>query len=82
MVQLHIFHTGTFRNIASAHISTYNLLVFTGITINGKAKLICGLKNLKNLVRGDFVCDALDHIASKCDQDGQDMPEELQNSSS
>ena len=41
----------------------------TGISLAGKARLILNLKQLKVLVRGDFLCDALDFIAEEMDLD-------------
>ena len=35
----------------------------TGLAVESKAKLLVGLKNLLHLRRGDFLCDALEHLA-------------------
>ena len=34
----------------------------TSISTEGKANILVKLKNLEELPRGDFLCDALDHI--------------------
>ena len=37
-------------------------LFHTGLTLPGKARVLINLRNLKVLVRGDFLCDTLDYI--------------------
>ena len=41
----------------------------TGLSLAGKARLILNLKNLRILVRGDFLCDVLDYIDDNLDVD-------------
>ena len=35
----------------------------TGLSVESKAKVLVGLKNLMHLRRGDFLCDALEYLA-------------------
>ena len=41
----------------------------TGLSLPGKARLLLNLKNLRVLVRGDFLCDVLDYIDDNLDVD-------------
>ncbi len=46
----------------------------TGLTPWGHSKILRGLKRLRVLVRGDFLCEALEVICQECSDAGQELP--------